>query len=263
MHTLQLKKILATKNNIVAFLTCGLWCLLCFSVQAQDFETLEEDSDGNVINTSKEGNERAELPGELTNKGLFLTTYFSAGYNRRNSNGNLINSKPGAAGANFGTALEIGVARNFRVGPVFERAGFWTRAGDSLKIYSLNYGLNFHFRVVNEEKKFYYARIGAGLSSLQVFDIFIVTNQDSILLASNKGGFLNMEFGVEQRYNPKITYFYGVKTGMMFYPEMVRINIYSPANPAIVYMNEGLPSQNRYKVNFKQLLFVFGISFKL
>ncbi len=231
-------------------------CGSIVSFGQEDFEELDEPSQTKT-------KVKKEVPDKwLTNKGVFLNTVVGFGMTHRRSNGTVIDPQKITTGANLSVQGEFGITPNFRAGLVFERTGNTINTDDSLRIYSLNGGINLHYRFLNEDNNFYYTRFGFGSSSLQMLDIFIVSNRDSFLLVSKGGMFFNFEIGHETRLNNEVNFFYGAKFSYLLYPEIHRINIYKNSNNGAILIGQA-DDPKKLSISYRQVFLVFGLSFKL
>ena len=227
--------------------------LLSSSVFAQFEEISNVESDDKY---SKEA--PSEI--EMTNKGVFINTSVGAGLGLRRTNGSSIKNK-NALSIPLTLLAEVGISRNFRAGLVIERNGNGVSTDDSLRIYSLNYGGNFFYRFANTERSFFYVRGSIGWSDLQVSSAnFQYGNiNDSTVVTSDGGFFLNLAVGREIGLQKGLNIFYQVKFGTLYFPEMISINFITLEKEK---MNSDSPNVP-LKLSYKQIFFEVGLSFKI
>jgi len=200
----------------------------------------------------------AEL--ELRNKGVFVNTSLGAGLSYRESNGKTVKDQ---LTLSIPVAIngEIGLGRNLRIGVIIERNGNRVSAKDSLKIYSIDYGLSTALRFNNTSNSFNYLRTSLGFSDLQVSGVaFYYGNiQDSMVITSHRGVFVNLAVGRQIEIQKGVNFFYQGKVEYANYPELQETNF-------ITQEYRIIPSDNpakKLRLNYLKFYFELGFAFKI
>lgn len=203
-----------------------------------------------------------EAPSELetSNKGIYINTSVGMGASLRTSNGKTILTKI-APSIPISASIEAGIARNFRLGLVLSRDGNRVSKGDSLRIYAVNYGLSMALRVSNSSNSFYYIRGNVGFSDLQISGAsFVYGNiQDSIVMTSNNGVFVNFIAGQQVVMQEGVNFFYQAKLGYLYLPKLNRMNFITK-DSEVVYSDN---PPELLKLQYIQFFIEVGFTFKL
>ena len=135
------------------------------------------------------------------------------------------------------------------------------RINEYPKIYSINYGLSMALRFGNTSTTSYYIRSSFGIADLQISGVaFYYGNiQDSIVMVSKKGMFINLVAGQQIMMQKGVSFFYQAKVGYLVAPEIRAVNFITGKEETVSVKDMNLG----YKLKYSQFFIEAGFTFKI